>query len=167
MRRIDEIAKAERARRIVGVSVRLGALSHMSAEHFCEHFERASDGTLAEGARLRCDGVGRHATTSMRRTSMLEQSRWRPDRRMAILARPAVAPLQAAARGFAYPRARRGAGRGLPALRLSSRNERSGSPAGSAIPVRRRDHRGGGRPRRRCGAVCRLDRRVRRRRTPP
>jgi hydrogenase nickel incorporation protein HypA/HybF len=52
MRRIDAVAKVEGARRIVGVSVWLGALSHMSAEHLAEHFERASAGTIAEGARL-------------------------------------------------------------------------------------------------------------------
>jgi hydrogenase nickel incorporation protein HypA/HybF len=52
MRRIAEIAEAEQARRVVGVSVWLGALSHFSAGHFAEHFERASGGTVAEGARL-------------------------------------------------------------------------------------------------------------------
>jgi hydrogenase nickel incorporation protein HypA/HybF len=52
MLRIGEIATAEGARRITGVSVWLGALSHMSAEHFAEHFRRAASGTLAEGARL-------------------------------------------------------------------------------------------------------------------
>jgi hydrogenase nickel incorporation protein HypA/HybF len=52
MRRIDEVAKAEGAIRIVGVSVWIGALSHMSAEHFAEHFERAAAGSVAEGARL-------------------------------------------------------------------------------------------------------------------
>lgn len=52
MRRIDEVAKAEGAKRIVGVSVWIGALSHMSAEHFAEHFERAAAGSVAEGARL-------------------------------------------------------------------------------------------------------------------
>ncbi len=52
MRRIDDIAKAEGARRIVRVSVWLGALSHMSAEHFAEHFERAAAGTIAAGAQL-------------------------------------------------------------------------------------------------------------------
>ena len=52
MRRIAAIAKAELAGRITGVSVRLGALSHISAEHFAEHFEHASRGTVAEGARL-------------------------------------------------------------------------------------------------------------------
>jgi hydrogenase nickel incorporation protein HypA/HybF len=52
MQRIAEIAEAEQARRVVGISVWLGALSHLSTEHFLEHFERASDGTIAEGARL-------------------------------------------------------------------------------------------------------------------
>jgi len=52
MRRIDEAAKAERAKKIVGLSVWIGALSHMSAEHFAEHFERAAAGSVAEGARL-------------------------------------------------------------------------------------------------------------------
>ncbi len=55
MRRIDEIGAAEGARRIVGVSVWLGALSHMSAEHFTDHFREASSGTIAEGARLDID----------------------------------------------------------------------------------------------------------------
>lgn len=52
MRQIADIAKAEGAPRVTGVSVWLGALSHLSAEHFTEHFIRASDATLAEGARL-------------------------------------------------------------------------------------------------------------------
>lgn len=52
MRRIEEIATAEGARRIVGVSVWLGALSHMSVDHLAEHFEQASVGTIAEDARL-------------------------------------------------------------------------------------------------------------------
>ena len=52
MRRLDEIASAENAKRITGVSVWLGALSHMSASHFAEHFEESSVGTIAEGAKL-------------------------------------------------------------------------------------------------------------------
>jgi len=52
MRQIDEVAQAEGASRVIGVSVWLGALSHMSAEHFTEHFDRAAPGTIAEGARL-------------------------------------------------------------------------------------------------------------------
>jgi hydrogenase nickel incorporation protein HypA/HybF len=52
MKRIDDIARAEKATRITGVSVWLGAFSHMSAEHFTEHFEQAAAGTIAEGAAL-------------------------------------------------------------------------------------------------------------------
>ena len=52
MRRIARAAEAEDAERVVAVSVWLGALSHMSPEHFPEHFEHASTGTIAEGARL-------------------------------------------------------------------------------------------------------------------
>ncbi len=52
MRRIDTIARADGARRVTGISVWIGALCHMSAEHFAEHFEHASSGTIAEGARL-------------------------------------------------------------------------------------------------------------------
>ena len=52
MDRIDAIARAENARRVVGVSVWLGALSHISEAHFIEHFERAAIGTIAEGALL-------------------------------------------------------------------------------------------------------------------
>lgn len=63
IRRINEVAEAEGAQRVVGVSVWLGALSHMSAEHFTEHFERAAKGTIAEGARLdvTVSGDPRHA----------------------------------------------------------------------------------------------------------
>ncbi len=50
MRQIDSAAVADGARRIVGISVWLGALCNMSAEHFAEHFEHAALGTMAEGA---------------------------------------------------------------------------------------------------------------------
>lgn len=52
MRRIDRIGRAEGAQRIVGVAVWIGALSHMSAVHFGEHFAQAAAGTIADGARL-------------------------------------------------------------------------------------------------------------------
>jgi hydrogenase nickel incorporation protein HypA/HybF len=52
MRRLGDVARAEGATRIVGVSVWLGALSHFSAAHFEEHFIEAARGTLAEGAAL-------------------------------------------------------------------------------------------------------------------
>ena len=52
MRQLDELAKAEDAKRITGVSVWLGAFCHMSGAHFAEHFEESSAGTIAEGAEL-------------------------------------------------------------------------------------------------------------------
>lgn len=50
MREIDGVARADGASRVTRVSVRLGALSHFTPEHFREHFVDASRGTLAEGA---------------------------------------------------------------------------------------------------------------------
>jgi len=50
MRRIEEVAAGERAGKVVRVSVRLGALSHFTPEHFREHFVDAARGTIAEGA---------------------------------------------------------------------------------------------------------------------
>jgi hydrogenase nickel incorporation protein HypA/HybF len=52
IRLIDEQARGEGARRVIGVSVWLGALSEMTAAHFIEHFEHASAGTLADGAHV-------------------------------------------------------------------------------------------------------------------
>ena len=50
MREIETVARADGATRVTRVSVRLGALSHFTEEHFREHFLDASRGTLAEGA---------------------------------------------------------------------------------------------------------------------
>jgi hydrogenase nickel incorporation protein HypA/HybF len=52
MRTIESQARAEDARRVTRIRVRLGALSHFSPAHFREHFEDASRGTLAEGAEV-------------------------------------------------------------------------------------------------------------------
>jgi hydrogenase nickel incorporation protein HypA/HybF len=52
MRRIDELARAEGAERVVAVKVRLGALSHLTPEHFREHFEEEARGRVAAGARV-------------------------------------------------------------------------------------------------------------------
>jgi hydrogenase nickel incorporation protein HypA/HybF len=54
MRQVREIAVAEGAQRVVKVSIWLGALSHMSADHFGDHFVDAAAGSLAEGAELEC-----------------------------------------------------------------------------------------------------------------
>ena len=52
MRQILATAAAEKAARVTGVSVRLGALSAMTPGHFGQHFEQAAAGTIAEGATL-------------------------------------------------------------------------------------------------------------------
>lgn len=52
MGKIESLAAAEGASRVASVRVWLGALSHMSAAHFQEHFEQASKATVAEGASL-------------------------------------------------------------------------------------------------------------------
>lgn len=50
MRKILDVAACNDASRVVSLKVRLGALSHMSAAHFQEHFDHASAGTIAQGA---------------------------------------------------------------------------------------------------------------------
>lgn len=50
MREVLKAAERENARTVIGVSVWLGALSHMTPAHFAEHFEDAAAGTIAAGA---------------------------------------------------------------------------------------------------------------------
>ena len=52
MNQIDAVASREGAERVVAVKVRLGALSHMSPDHFREHFAMASMGGIADSAEL-------------------------------------------------------------------------------------------------------------------
>jgi hydrogenase nickel incorporation protein HypA/HybF len=52
MRGIEAVARAEGARRVTGVSVWVGALSHMSESRLRADFARAAAGGPAEGARL-------------------------------------------------------------------------------------------------------------------
>ncbi|WP_222615359.1 hydrogenase/urease maturation nickel metallochaperone HypA [Persicimonas caeni] len=52
LRKIELIAAQEEASRVVGVKVRIGALAHISGEHFREHFEQATEGHVAEDAEL-------------------------------------------------------------------------------------------------------------------
>lgn len=53
VREIESVAAHEQAKRVVCVRVRVGPMSHMTPEHFVEHFVEATHGTIAEGAR--CD----------------------------------------------------------------------------------------------------------------
>jgi hydrogenase nickel incorporation protein HypA/HybF len=50
IRRILGVAESEGATGVTKVSVRLGALSHFTPEHFREHFRDSARGTIAEGA---------------------------------------------------------------------------------------------------------------------
>ena len=52
MRKIEDVARQQNTRQVLGINVSLGALSNMSAGHFREHFAVASQGTVAEGAKL-------------------------------------------------------------------------------------------------------------------
>ena len=52
MRKIEAIRLDHNASKVIAVHVRLGALSHISAEHFRAHFIQAAQGTAAEQARL-------------------------------------------------------------------------------------------------------------------
>ena len=50
--KIKTIAEENASDKVIGVKVKLGALAHISPEHFREHFNHAVVGTLAEGAKL-------------------------------------------------------------------------------------------------------------------
>jgi hydrogenase nickel incorporation protein HypA/HybF len=50
MNKILHLAKEEKAARVTKVCVKLGAFSHMSAQHFKEHFDIAALGTIAQDA---------------------------------------------------------------------------------------------------------------------
>lgn len=53
--RIEEVARSAGARRVIAAKIRLGALSHLSPEHFREHFAVEAAGTAAAGAVLEID----------------------------------------------------------------------------------------------------------------
>jgi hydrogenase nickel incorporation protein HypA/HybF len=52
MRKIEGIAAENDAQNVSSVRVLMGALCHISPQHFREHFEVAAVGTVAEGAGL-------------------------------------------------------------------------------------------------------------------
>lgn len=55
LKRIEEVARENDAIKVVGVKVKLGALSEISPEHFRDHFVTESEGTIADGAELEID----------------------------------------------------------------------------------------------------------------
>ena len=50
--KITTIAHEQHASKVLSVTVKLGALSHISPDHFREHFIHASHGTITEGAQI-------------------------------------------------------------------------------------------------------------------
>ena len=52
LRKIEQLAINSDASKVTVVRVKLGALSHITPNHFREHFEEAIIGTVAEGAEL-------------------------------------------------------------------------------------------------------------------
>lgn len=52
VRKVLAVAEAESATSVTRIRVRLGALSHFTPEHFREHWEDASRGTLAADAEV-------------------------------------------------------------------------------------------------------------------
>ncbi len=48
----EAAARAEGADRVTALSVRLGALSHLSPDHLRDHLARASVGSMLEGAHV-------------------------------------------------------------------------------------------------------------------
>jgi hydrogenase nickel incorporation protein HypA/HybF len=58
VRRIEDLAQATGARRITGAKIWLGALSHLSTEHFREHYAIEARGSIAAGAILTIEASG-------------------------------------------------------------------------------------------------------------
>ena len=58
LRKIEQLAKDAKTDKVTGVKVKLGALSHITPDHFREHFEAAIVGTVAEGATLEIEQSG-------------------------------------------------------------------------------------------------------------
>ena len=52
MRKIESVATEQGATRVTAVRARVGELSHLTPEHFREHFVDASRGSVAEGAKV-------------------------------------------------------------------------------------------------------------------
>ena len=52
MRKVESVAAGEGAARVLAVKVKLGALAHISPEHFRDHFTHAARCTVAQDARL-------------------------------------------------------------------------------------------------------------------
>jgi len=72
VREVEAVARHAGAVRVTRISVRLGALSHFTPEHFREHWDDASRTTLAEGADV--DAYLDEDTASPRATGVVLES---------------------------------------------------------------------------------------------
>ena len=52
LKKIESVAIQQKAQKVVAVSIKLGALSNITAGHFREHFEEAAQDSIAAGATL-------------------------------------------------------------------------------------------------------------------
>ncbi|NIQ02480.1 MAG: hydrogenase maturation nickel metallochaperone HypA [Nitrospinaceae bacterium] len=52
MRKILSVSLMHGGSKVAGIKVKLGALAHISPEHFMEHFVEAAKNTVAEDARV-------------------------------------------------------------------------------------------------------------------
>jgi len=50
-----DVARENDAKRVVRIKVHLGALSHFTPEHFVEHWEDETGGTIAEGCKVEAE----------------------------------------------------------------------------------------------------------------
>ena len=57
VREIEAVAERERASAVTCVRVRIGPMSHMTPDHFVEHFVDATRGTIAEGAHCEVEQI--------------------------------------------------------------------------------------------------------------
>ncbi len=70
--RIVRLAETEGASSVTRVSVRLGALSHFTPEHFEEHYRDSARGTIADGAIV--DATPDESTTATNAQSVVLES---------------------------------------------------------------------------------------------
>jgi hydrogenase nickel incorporation protein HypA/HybF len=79
VQKIEEVARTGDGESVTRITVRLGALSHFTPEHFREHFADASQGTLAEGAAVDAvvdpDLSGAHASGVVLESVEVERAR--------------------------------------------------------------------------------------------
>ena len=57
LRKIETVSRENADARVLSVKVKLGALSHISSDHFREHFEHAIKNTVIEGAKLEVEDL--------------------------------------------------------------------------------------------------------------